>query len=134
MMCTCCGKVTTLCSCIKPSSPELREPLVVEAPDLTAVLAADPVLIGRNAARLATKVEEPEEEEDSDLRAPPRRTVTLGPKATKDLLGRLRPLVYASGQCSDCSHSDEERLAIGDALLSWWTHHNIDETDSGRTD
>jgi hypothetical protein len=126
MMCTGCGKVTALCSCMKPPGK-----LVVEVPDLVAPIAADPVLIGRNAARLAAKVEETDEDAE---RAPPRRTVTLGPVATKDLLERLRPLVYASGQCSDCNHSEEEKLAIGDALLSWWTLHDIDETDSGRTD
>ena len=131
MMCTGCGKVTEFCSCIE--RPRSLGKLVVEIPDLVAPIAADPALIGRNAARLATKVEETEEEDDPE-RAPPRRTVTLGPESTKDLLERLRPLVYASGQCSDCGHSEEERLAIGDALLSWWSQHNIDETDSGRTD
>jgi hypothetical protein len=63
-----------------------------------------------------------------------KRTTALGPKATADLLERLRTLVYVNGQCSCCQHTLQETADIGKELLAWWTEHNLDSTDEGSTE
>jgi hypothetical protein len=45
---------------------------------------------------------------------------------TLTLLERLRPDVYANGQCELCSHDDDEKLRIADTVLRWWHEANID--------
>ena len=42
------------------------------------------------------------------------------------LLERLRPDVYADGQCELCDHGVEQKLRIADTVLQWWHEANID--------
>lgn len=41
------------------------------------------------------------------------------------LVELLRPLVYVDGAYECCDHSDEEKLALADAVLKWWSDTQI---------